>query len=102
MTTNINNGLITKIWGPGAWEFLHSVTFGYPVSPTDEQKQYYKDLCGVWDTAIVKGDIGDFSWGKANVVINGSVVIDLGEDKPFFFAVGYSKPHMPFNARQAL
>jgi hypothetical protein len=50
MTTNINNGLITKIWGPGAWEFLHSVTFGYPVSPTDKEKQNYKDFfMGVGD-----------------------------------------------------
>lgn len=26
-----NNGMITKIWGPPAWIFLHSVTMGYPV-----------------------------------------------------------------------
>ncbi len=43
-TNNVNNGLITKIWGPGAWEFLHSVTFGYPTSPTDEQKEQYRDF----------------------------------------------------------
>lgn len=27
------NGMMTKIWGPGAWLFLHSVTFGYPMDP---------------------------------------------------------------------
>ena len=37
-----NNGLITKIWGEHAWEFFHSVTFGFPVSPSDEQRQKYK------------------------------------------------------------
>lgn len=44
MTDNKNNGLITKIWGPCAWEFFHSVTFGYPLEPTKEQKQQYKNF----------------------------------------------------------
>jgi hypothetical protein len=39
---NINNGLMTKIWGPRAWFFANSVAFGYPVNPTSEQKQQYK------------------------------------------------------------
>lgn len=38
-----NNGLITKIWGGPGWTFNHSVTFGYPIEPTDEQKQQYRD-----------------------------------------------------------
>ena len=37
-----NNGLITKIWGQVGWIFNHSVTFGYPIQPTEEQKQQYK------------------------------------------------------------
>lgn len=41
---NKNNGLITKIWGGSGWLFGHSVTFGYPLEPTDEQKQYYKEF----------------------------------------------------------
>jgi hypothetical protein len=44
MTDNKNNGLITKIWGPCAWEFFHSVTFGYPLAPTKEEKQQYKNF----------------------------------------------------------
>jgi hypothetical protein len=36
------NGLMTKIWGPPAWQFLHMTTFGYPVNPTDIQKKNYK------------------------------------------------------------
>ena len=39
-----NNGLMTKIWGPPGWKFLHSVTFGYPVKPTSEKKKYYKQF----------------------------------------------------------
>lgn len=43
-TSNANNGLVTKIWGPPAWTFLHSVTFGYPVEPTEEHKEKYKQF----------------------------------------------------------
>ena len=39
---NKNNGLITKIWGSAAWTFNHCVTFGYPIEPTEEQKEQYK------------------------------------------------------------
>lgn len=37
-----NNGLITKIWGGPGWIFGHSITFGYPLNPTEEQKNAYK------------------------------------------------------------
>ena len=30
-----------NIWGPGAWTFLHSITFQYPESPSDIEKQKY-------------------------------------------------------------
>jgi len=41
---NINNGLLTKIWGPSAWFFLSSVAFGYPINPTDIDKEKYKNF----------------------------------------------------------
>ncbi len=44
MSSNKNNGLITKLWGPSAWEYLHSVSFGYPLEPTDEQKNNYRNF----------------------------------------------------------
>ena len=44
MDTNANNGLMTKIWGPFTWTTLHSITFGYPINPTEEQKQQYKQF----------------------------------------------------------
>ena len=31
----------TKIWGPSAWKFLHSVALVYPENPTDKDKQNY-------------------------------------------------------------
>lgn len=46
-TTNsndhIHNGLITKIWGEPGWIFNHSITFGYPINPTNEQKEAYRN-----------------------------------------------------------
>lgn len=33
-----------EIWGPGAWTFLHTVTFNYPKNPSDIQKRNYKDF----------------------------------------------------------
>lgn len=33
-----------KIWGPPAWIFLHSTTFGYSKTPTDEEKNDMKNL----------------------------------------------------------
>jgi hypothetical protein len=40
--SNVNNGLITKIWGPHLWASLHAISFGYPIKPTSEQKIAYK------------------------------------------------------------
>ena len=39
---NKNNGLITRIWGRAGWTFGHCVTFGYPIEPTDEQKEKFR------------------------------------------------------------
>ena len=33
-----------EVWGPGAWTFLHTVSFNYPTNPSDIQKRYYKDF----------------------------------------------------------
>lgn len=41
---NINNGLLPRIWGPHMWKALHCISFGYPISPSDEDKKYYKTL----------------------------------------------------------
>ena len=30
---NANNGMMTKVWGPPGWFFLHTVSFGFPVDP---------------------------------------------------------------------
>lgn len=31
---NANNGMMTKVWGPPGWFFLHTVSFGCPIDPS--------------------------------------------------------------------
>ena len=43
---NNGNGMLTKIWGPGLWHFLHVMSFNYPTHPTaKDKKEYKKFLC---------------------------------------------------------
>ena len=37
--SNIKSPMSREVWGPKAWDFLHTVTFGYPDNPTDKEKQ---------------------------------------------------------------
>jgi hypothetical protein len=36
------DGMVTAIWGPGLWHYLHTMSFNYPVQPTREEKKNYK------------------------------------------------------------
>jgi hypothetical protein len=36
------DGMVTKIWGPAMWHYLHTMSFNYPVEPTDEDKKWYR------------------------------------------------------------
>jgi len=38
------DGMLTYIWGPPLWHFLHTMSFNYPVSPTREQKKHYRNF----------------------------------------------------------
>jgi hypothetical protein len=38
------DGMLTTVWGPSMWHFLHTMSFNYPVSPSAEDKQHYKDF----------------------------------------------------------
>ena len=35
-------GFLTSVWGPPMWHFLHTMSFNYPVNPTDKEKKNYK------------------------------------------------------------
>lgn len=37
-----NDGMLTYIWGPPLWHVLHTISFNYPVNPTDEDKMKYE------------------------------------------------------------
>lgn len=38
---NNNNGMLTKVWGPPLWYFLHTISFNYPIKPTSQDKKNY-------------------------------------------------------------
>jgi hypothetical protein len=35
------DGMLTSIWGPPLWHVLHTISFNYPVKPSEEQKKHY-------------------------------------------------------------
>jgi hypothetical protein len=37
------DGFLTTVWGPAQWHMLHTISFNYPVNPTEEQKKHYRD-----------------------------------------------------------
>lgn len=38
------DGMLTTVWGPSMWHFLHTMSFNYPVEPTPDQKRQYMDF----------------------------------------------------------
>jgi len=38
------DGMMTAIWGPNLWHYLHTMSFNYPIKPTLENKKYYKQF----------------------------------------------------------
>lgn len=44
LSSNSNNGMITKIWGPPLWKSLHTITFGFPINPSYQDKIKYKNF----------------------------------------------------------
>ena len=41
---NSNDGMMTYIWGPPLWHFLHTMSFNYPVNPSEIDKENYKNF----------------------------------------------------------
>ena len=37
---NANNGMMTKVWGPPGWMFLHSITMGYPIKINEYDEKH--------------------------------------------------------------
>ena len=38
---NSGDGMMTSVWGPPMWHVLHTISFNYPINPTEEQKKHY-------------------------------------------------------------
>ena len=38
------DGMLTSVWGPPLWHYLHVMSFNYPVKPTKEDKEHYRDF----------------------------------------------------------
>ena len=36
------DGMLTSVWGPGMWHFLHTMSFNYPVAPSQQQQHQYR------------------------------------------------------------
>jgi Erv1 / Alr family len=41
---NSNDGMLTSVWGPGMWHYLHTMSFNYPVKPTCQDKKRYSEF----------------------------------------------------------
>ena len=39
-----NDGFLTTVWGPSQWHMLHTISFNYPVNPTEEEKNNYRNF----------------------------------------------------------
>jgi hypothetical protein len=38
------DGFLTLVWGPALWHSLHTMSFNYPVNPSQEDKEHYRDF----------------------------------------------------------
>lgn len=41
---NANDGMVSSVWGPPFWHYLHTMSFNYPVEPTLEDKKHYRNF----------------------------------------------------------
>lgn len=39
-----NDGMLTTVWGPPMWQFLHTMSFNYPDKPSCRDKTNYKNF----------------------------------------------------------
>lgn len=37
------DGMLTTVWGPSLWHYLHTLSFNYPLHPTPDQKKAHKE-----------------------------------------------------------
>lgn len=38
------DGMLTTVWGPSMWHYMHTMSFNYPLQPTKQEKKHYRDF----------------------------------------------------------
>ena len=38
------DGMLTSVWGPSMWHYMHTMSFNYPVKPSASDKKNYRDF----------------------------------------------------------
>ena len=38
------DGMLTTVWGPSMWHYLHTMSFNYPIHPSVDDKKHYRDF----------------------------------------------------------
>ena len=38
------DGMLTTVWGPSMWHYMHTMSFNYPLHPTKQEKKHYRDF----------------------------------------------------------
>ena len=46
------DGMLTSVWGPSLWHYLHTMSFNYPVNPTKQDKKKLQRICYVFKACI--------------------------------------------------
>jgi len=41
---NSGDGFLTSVWGPAMWHYLHTMSFNYPVNPSNDDKKNYRNF----------------------------------------------------------
>ena len=41
---NSGDGMLTSVWGPSMWHYMHTMSFNYPIKPTCEDKKKYREF----------------------------------------------------------
>ncbi len=36
------DGMLTSVWGPSMWHYMHTMSFNYPIKPSSDDKKYYR------------------------------------------------------------
>ena len=60
---NSGDGMMTSIWGPPLWHVLHTISFNYPIKPSNEQKKdyfnFYNNLKNILPCKYCRDNLND-------------------------------------------